>query len=182
MPDNPYDASVDRRKKKALRGLQDLDDLKAAKARGANPATTRAAKLARASLKRKAARAAAIVSSSNTPSVTTMTNANAKVTITSPLALNPGNEDSIVMEAHGDANPFIEVFKTPEAIPRDGQIGALVFAKGIAYIRTRGGIVNLGEALEHADPIFITKEQKMDKDNDRRSAIAAQKAKKKDVT
>jgi len=82
------------------------------------------------------------------------------------------------MEAHADDAPFLEVFKSPEAIPKEGRIGALLFAKGIAYIRTPGGIVNMGYALEHADPIFITPEEKMDKQNDRRAAILAQKAKK----
>lgn len=93
------------------------------------------------------------------------------------VALNSMDNGSVVMEAHDDKDPFIEVFKSPKAIPREGRIGALLFAKGIAYIRTRGGIVNLGEALEHADPIFPTSEQKMDKQNDRRAAIKAQKAK-----
>ncbi len=103
-------------------------------------------------------------------------NVNTKITITTPLAFDPGDTDSITMEAHDDT--FLEVFKTPEAIPREGRIGALVFANGIAYIRTRGGIVNLGEALEHADPIFFTEAQKFDKGNDRRAAIKAQREKK----
>jgi hypothetical protein len=185
--DSPYDAGVDRIKKKALKGLQDLYDLRKARKDYGSDKTpvSDASKVARASLKLKAANAAAAkqagvlgaVGATTTIAPSVSTNANAKVTITSPLALNPGDKDSVVMEAHDDEKPFLEVFKTPEAIPRDGPIGALVFAKGIAYIRTRGGIVNLGEALEHADPIFFTKEQKMDQKNDRRAAIAAQKAK-----
>ena len=106
------------------------------------------------------------------------TNSPSKVTIEATLALNPGEKDSVTIEAHDDPNPFLEVFKSPESIPREGRIGALVFAKGIAYIRTRGGIVNLGDAMEHADPIFFTEEQKFDKGNDRRAAIKAQKEKK----
>lgn len=180
MSKSPYDAGVDRIKKKALKGLQDLEDLRAAKASG-DPYKGKgnAAKIARASLARKAASTTLHgVGATTTIAPSVSTNINAKVTITSPLALNPGEEDSVVMEAHDDADPFIEVFKSPEAIPKDGRVGALLFANGIAYIRTRGGIVNLGEALEHADPIFITPEQKMDKQNDRRAAIKAQKAKK----
>lgn len=118
-----------------------------------------------------------VVTTTIAPSISTRKDA--KITITSPLAFDAGEKDSIVMEAHDATDPFIEVFKSPEAIPTKGQIGALVFAKGIAYIRTPGGIVNLGYALEHADPIFITPEQRMDKQNDRRSAILAQKEKKK---
>ena len=182
MPDNPYDASIDRRKKKAIKGLQDLEDLRnhKNKTKGLSPRTK-----AQALQMKKAAKLAGARGYKTTQGITTTvapsmsTNVNAKVTITSPLALNPGDKDSVVMEAHDDSAPFIEVFKTPEAIPKEGQIGALVFAKGIAYIRTPAGIVNLGYALGHADPIFITSEQKMDKKNDRRAAIKAQKAKKK---
>jgi hypothetical protein len=193
--DSPYDAGVDRiklqrkvvQKRKALKGLQDLYDLRQARKDGGSDKTSASAasKVARASLKLKAANAAAAqagvlgaVGATTTvaPSVSANTSAGAGITLTSPLTVNPVEKDSITMEAYDDT--FIETFKSPEAIPREGQIGALVFSKGIAYIRTRGGIVNLGEALEHADPIFFTKEQKMDKKNDRRAAIAAQKAKK----
>ena len=113
--------------------------------------------------------------------VTMMQPSPAGVTIKSAspqVILNSLDNGSVVMEAHDDPSPFIEVFVSPEAIPTQGQIGALVFAKGIAYIRTREGIVNLGEALGRAEPIFLTPEQEMDKQNDRRAAIKAQKAKK----
>lgn len=119
------------------------------------------------------------VGATTTIATSNSTNVSGKVTIAATsLALDPGSKDSVTMEAHDDASPFIEVFKTPEGIPREGRIGALLFAHGIAYIRTRGGIVNLGEALERAEPIFATPEQRMDKQNDRRAAILAQKAKK----
>jgi len=157
-----------------IKGLEDLTDLAEHKAKVASRKRSMLQKAK--ALQLPGVRTRGATTTTVAPSMST--NVNAKVTITSPLALNPGDKDSVVMEAHGDSAPFIEVFKTPEAIPKEGQIGALVFAKGIAYIRTPAGIVNLGYALGHADPIFITSEQKMDKKNDRRAAIKAQKAKK----
>ena len=155
---------------KDIIGLEDLTDL--AEAKRKNDLLNKLSKLKGASGGSKTGNITTTVA----PSMST--NVNAKVTITSPLAFDAGSKDSIVMEAHDDDAPFLEVFKSPEAIPKEGRIGALLFAKGIAYIRTPGGIVNMGYALEHADPIFITPEEKMDKQNDRRAAILAQKAKK----
>ncbi len=70
--------------------------------------------------------------------------------------------DSIVIEANDTA--IMEAWDTQEAMV-DRPIGALGFAAGIAYIMTKGGWVNIGEALE--EPLEMT---------DRRGAIRAQKA------
>jgi hypothetical protein len=82
---------------------------------------------------------------------------------------SPDGVDSIVIEANGKT--IMEAWDTKEAmVGRDQEagkriVGALGFAKGIAYIMTRGGWVNMGEALEK--PLEMT---------DRRGAIRAQKA------
>ncbi len=70
--------------------------------------------------------------------------------------------DSIVIEVNDTA--IMEAWDTQEAMV-DRPIGALGFAAGIAYIMTKGGWVNVGEALEK--PLEMT---------DRRGMIAAQKA------
>ncbi len=86
-----------------------------------------------------------------------------------PVAMSiksPEGIDSIVIEAN--STTIMESWDTKEAMV-DRPIGALGFAAGIAYIMTRGGWVNMGEALEK--PLEMT---------DRRGAIKAQKAKKKE--
>ncbi len=82
---------------------------------------------------------------------------------------SPDGVDSIVIEANG--RTIMEAWDTKAAmVGRDQEvgnrpIGSLGFARGLAYIMTRGGWVNLGEALEK--PLEMT---------DRRGMIAAQKA------
>lgn len=70
---------------------------------------------------------------------------------------------SVVIEI--DDITIIEAWEDTLAMPETGAIGKLGFAGGIAYIMTREGWVNLGEALSHPEPI-----------TDRRGAIKAQKA------
>jgi hypothetical protein len=72
--------------------------------------------------------------------------------------------DSIVIEANNKT--IIEAWDSKEAMV-DRPVGTLGFAAGIAYIMTRDGWVNMGEALER--PIEMT---------NRRGAIRAQKARK----
>ena len=77
---------------------------------------------------------------------------------------SPSGMDSIVIEANG--RTIIEAWDTKEAMV-DRPVGSFAFADGISYIMTRGGWINLGEALEK--PLEMT---------DRRGAIRAQKARK----
>jgi hypothetical protein len=78
------------------------------------------------------------------------------------LSISSSDLDSIVIEAN--SNTIMEAWDTKEAMV-DRPIGSLGFAAGVAYIMTRDGWVNMGEALER--PLEMT---------DRRGAIRAQKA------
>ncbi len=92
------------------------------------------------------------------------------VTIAQPapealISISAPDQDSIVIEVNSQT--LVEAWDTKEAMV-DRPVGALGFAAGIAYIMTRGGWVNMGEALEK--PLEMT---------DRRGMIAAQKARNK---
>lgn len=78
---------------------------------------------------------------------------------------SPDGVDSIVLEANGKT--IMEAWDTKAAMV-DRPIGSLGFAKGLAYVMTRGGWVNMGEALDK--PLEMT---------DRRGAIRAQKERKR---
>ena len=88
---------------------------------------------------------------------------------------SPADVGSLVIEANGKT--IMEAWDSKEAmVGRDQEvgnrpIGALGFADGIAYIMTRGGWVNMGEALEK--PLEMT---------NRRGAIKAQKERKQNGT
>ncbi len=83
---------------------------------------------------------------------------------TALLSLSSKSLDSIVIEANDRA--IMEAWDTKAAMV-DRRVGSLAFADGLAYIMTRGGWVNLGEAMERPQEM-----------TDRRGLIAAQKARK----
>ena len=94
--------------------------------------------------------------------------------MTTPGAVSPNKPptDKLLTVTTGDSTvietidgTIIETWSSREAMSETGEVGKLGFAGGIAYIMTKQGWVNLGEALSRPEPI-----------TDRRGAIKAQKA------
>lgn len=81
-------------------------------------------------------------------------------------------EDNQYMGVYAFGETIVEIREHHEDLPEeDVKVGQVGFADGVAFIRTKHGWVNLGDALTHAMP------NPHDTNNDRRGAIEATKKK-----
>jgi hypothetical protein len=97
-------------------------------------------------------------------------------TLTSPVNISdPWANNHIEIRAGNHA--IIIAYNKKEDIPIEGDVGVLLFSEGVCYVRTPGGIVNLGTALAGVETEIMTSRQKFDSMNNRRAAIKDQKAK-----
>ena len=100
------------------------------------------------------------------PGVITATGTNATTERDVKLATDDDNQ---CMGVFAFGETIVEIRKHCEDLPEDAKIGLVGFAEGVAYIKTRHGWINLGDALTMPNP--------RDSNNNRRAAVEATKRK-----